>query len=67
MFLKYCWYVVKLVLNMKCKFVQQSETAVVLIPELDVEVYCCSMGGKFTTLEGLLHDIKQEVQQCTEM
>ncbi|XP_062513023.1 zinc finger protein ZPR1-like [Corticium candelabrum] len=43
--------------------VLKSETAVVLIPELDVEVYCCSMGGKFTTLEGLLHDIKQELKK----
>ena len=32
-----------------------------LVPALDLEVQSCSMGGKFTTLEGLLDDIKQQV------
>jgi zinc finger protein len=44
--------------------VLKSETASVLVPALDLDVQSCSMGGKFTTLEGLLDDIKQNVGVC---
>ncbi|XP_061582940.1 zinc finger protein ZPR1 [Cololabis saira] len=36
----------------------KSETCSVLIPELDFELGMAALGGKFTTLEGLLKDIK---------
>ncbi|XP_035007459.1 zinc finger protein ZPR1 [Hippoglossus stenolepis] len=36
----------------------KSETCFVLIPELDFELGMAALGGKFTTLEGLLKDIK---------
>ncbi|XP_039620045.1 zinc finger protein ZPR1 [Polypterus senegalus] len=36
----------------------KSETCRVLIPELDFELGMAALGGKFTTLEGLLKDIK---------
>ncbi|KAI1893514.1 hypothetical protein AGOR_G00124500 [Albula goreensis] len=37
----------------------KSETCSVLIPELEFELGMAALGGKFTTLEGLLTDIKQ--------
>ncbi|XP_005987287.2 zinc finger protein ZPR1 [Latimeria chalumnae] len=36
----------------------KSETCSVIIPELDFELGMAAIGGKFTTLEGLLKDIK---------
>ncbi|XP_051788222.1 zinc finger protein ZPR1 isoform X2 [Erpetoichthys calabaricus] len=36
----------------------KSETCRILIPELDFELGMAALGGKFTTLEGLLKDIK---------
>ncbi|XP_019952377.2 zinc finger protein ZPR1 [Paralichthys olivaceus] len=36
----------------------KSETCYVLIPELEFELGMAALGGKFTTLEGLLKDIK---------
>ncbi|XP_030647950.1 zinc finger protein ZPR1 isoform X2 [Chanos chanos] len=36
----------------------KSETCQVLIPELEFELGMAALGGKFTTLEGLLKDIK---------
>nr|XP_043880819.1 zinc finger protein ZPR1 [Solea senegalensis] len=36
----------------------KSETCSVLIPELEFELGMAALGGKFTTLEGLLQDIK---------
>lgn len=36
----------------------KSETCSVLIPELDFELGMGALGGKFTTLEGLLRDVK---------
>ena len=36
----------------------KSETCSVLIPELEFELGMAALGGKFTTLEGLLSDIK---------
>lgn len=41
--------------------VSQSETCSVLIPELEFELGMAAVGGKFTTLEGLLKDIKDLV------
>lgn len=38
--------------------VLKSETCSVLIPELEFELGMAALGGKFTTLEGLLRDIK---------
>lgn len=38
--------------------VLKSETCSVLIPELEFELGMAALGGKFTTLEGLLKDIK---------
>lgn len=38
--------------------VLKSETCSVLIPELEFELGMAAVGGKFTTLEGLLKDIK---------
>ncbi|KAG7471325.1 hypothetical protein MATL_G00123400 [Megalops atlanticus] len=39
----------------------KSETCSVLIPELEFELGMAALGGKFTTLEGLLKDIKDLV------
>ncbi|XP_017264067.1 zinc finger protein ZPR1 [Kryptolebias marmoratus] len=36
----------------------KSETCAVLIPELEFELGMAALGGKFTTMEGLLKDIK---------
>uniref|UniRef100_UPI0037E8D6FF zinc finger protein ZPR1 n=1 Tax=Semicossyphus pulcher TaxID=241346 RepID=UPI0037E8D6FF len=38
--------------------VLKSETCSILIPELDFELGMAALGGKFTTLEGLLKDVK---------
>ena len=40
----------------------KSETASVNIPELEVELTCGSLGGRFTTIEGLLHQIKDQLE-----
>lgn len=42
-------------------FLLQSETCSVEIPELEFELGMGALGGKFTTLEGLLKDIKDLV------
>ncbi|NWJ08961.1 ZPR1 protein, partial [Crypturellus undulatus] len=41
----------------------QSETCSVEIPELEFELGMGALGGKFTTLEGLLKDIKELVER----
>uniref|UniRef100_A0A673WM39 Zinc finger protein 259 n=1 Tax=Salmo trutta TaxID=8032 RepID=A0A673WM39_SALTR len=41
----------------------KSETCSILIPELEFELGMAAVGGKFTTLEGLLKDIKDLVKQ----
>lgn len=38
--------------------VLKSETCAVLIPELEFELGMAALGGKFTTIEGLLKDVK---------
>ncbi|XP_025896081.1 zinc finger protein ZPR1 [Nothoprocta perdicaria] len=43
--------------------VLKSETCSVEIPELDFELGMGALGGKFTTLEGLLRDIKELVER----
>lgn len=41
----------------------KSETASLRIPELDFELGCGTLGGKFTTLEGILRDIYEELAE----
>jgi zinc finger protein len=41
--------------------VLKAEMAAVRIPELDFETVEGTLGGKFTTIEGLLTDIKNQV------
>ncbi|XP_005110648.1 zinc finger protein ZPR1 [Aplysia californica] len=42
--------------------VLKSETASVLIPELEFEMEMGTLGGKFTTVEGLLEDVKAQLK-----
>jgi len=42
--------------------VLKSETASLAIPELDFETEMGTLGGKFTTVEGLLEDIKSQLK-----
>ena len=39
----------------------KSETASVQIPELDIELTCGALGGRFTTIEGLLNQVKDQL------
>lgn len=48
-------------LNLYLTIVLQSETCSVEIPELEFELGMAVLGGKFTTLEGLLKDIRELV------
>ncbi|XP_076457372.1 zinc finger protein ZPR1-like [Babylonia areolata] len=41
--------------------VLKSETSIIRIPELDFETEMGTLGGKFTTVEGLLEDIKRQL------
>ena len=43
--------------------VLKSDTCSIAIPELDFEMGGMSVGGKFTTLEGLLTDILEQVEK----
>lgn len=43
--------------------VLKSETASLSIPEIHLELDYGSLGGKFTTIEGLLNDISDEIEQ----
>ncbi len=43
--------------------VLKSDFAAVFIPELDIEVSHGTLGGKFTTIEGLLLDIKEQLSR----
>uniref|UniRef100_A0AAR2IWW7 Zinc finger protein 259 n=1 Tax=Pygocentrus nattereri TaxID=42514 RepID=A0AAR2IWW7_PYGNA len=45
----------------------KSETCSVLIPELEFELGMAALGGKFTTLEGLLKDIKELVNTSVRL
>jgi len=40
----------------------KSETASVHIPELDVQLTCGALGGRFTTIEGLLNQVKDQLE-----
>lgn len=39
----------------------KSDTSSILIPELDLELVAGTLGGKYTTLEGLLEDIREQL------
>ena len=41
----------------------QAETAIISIPELDFEVQSGTLGGRFTTIEGLLSQMKENIRQ----
>lgn len=41
----------------------QAETAVIGIPELEFEVQSGTLGGRFTTIEGLLNLVKEQLMQ----
>ncbi len=41
----------------------QSETCRLLLPDLDLEMGSHVMGGKFTTLEGLLRNVLDQIEQ----
>lgn len=41
----------------------QSETAVLSIPSLEFECEHSSMGGRFTTVEGMLVNVKAELEK----
>eukprot|EP01133_Synstelium_polycarpum_P016789 gene16789-19967_t len=58
------------ILTLRCTTIEdlsrdvlKSETANAIIPEIDLEVTYGSLGGKFTTIEGLLQTIKQEMEK----
>ena len=40
----------------------KSETAKLLIPELELELTSGSLGGRFTTIEGLLQQVKEQME-----
>ena len=40
----------------------KSETAKLLIPELELELVSGSLGGRFTTVEGLLNQVKEQME-----
>ena len=40
----------------------KSETASVSIPELGVQLTCGALGGRFTTIEGLLNQVKDQLE-----
>ena len=46
---------------MELHFNTKSETASVKIPELDFEMVGGTLGGRFTTIEGLLTQVKEQV------
>lgn len=43
--------------------VLKSETCSLIIPELDMEMGSHALGGKFTTLEGLLKNAQEQIEQ----
>jgi len=43
----------------------KSETAEVLIPELDLELGCGTLGGRVTTVEGLLCEVRDALQRTS--
>ena len=46
-------------------FLFQSETCRLLIPDLDLEMGCHVFGGKFTTVEGLLTNVQEQIDQVS--
>ena len=45
-------------------YIMQAESAVLYIPTLNFEYAHSSSGGKFTTVEGMLTDIRSQLQKC---
>ena len=41
----------------------QSETASLEIPEIELELHTGTLGGKFTTIEGLLQSVRDQLKQ----
>lgn len=41
----------------------KSDTASIIIPELELELQSGTLGGKYTTVEGILNDIKQQLER----
>lgn len=44
-------------------FLSQSDTAGMTIPEIDLELNPGTLGGRFTTLEGLLNQVYEELDE----
>jgi zinc finger protein len=44
-----------------CRDLLKSETATIFIPEIDLEITEGSMGGRFTTIEGLLSSLREQL------
>lgn len=49
--------------NLFSPHVSQSETAGLIIPEIDLELNPGTLGGRFTTLEGLLQQVYEELDE----
>ena len=47
-----------------CIITSQSETSVLQIPSLDFEHSHSSIGGRFTTVEGMLSEVKKQLQRA---
>jgi len=45
--------------------VLKSETSSIAIPEVEVEMQEGTLGGKFTTIEGLLHNIVDDLKKSS--
>lgn len=45
------------------RYILKSETCTMIIPEIELEVMQGTLGGKFTTVEGLLVDLQDEFKQ----
>ena len=41
----------------------QAETATISIPELDFELHSGTLGGRFSTIEGILNNIKSQLKE----
>ncbi|CAH0383361.1 unnamed protein product [Bemisia tabaci] len=50
-----------------CRDILKSETCSVSIPELDLEVGSAALGGKFTTVEGLIVNMKEQLDSQGRM
>lgn len=48
-----------------CFFFSQSDTCGLNIPELDCEIGASGLGGRFTTVEGILNAIKDQIVESS--